>query len=92
MVVRKPYIAGNWKMNLERKSALGLVSAVRERFGQRQDIDGAVFPPFVYLDEIARTLHVLGYDWARRTAATSRPVRSRARSVRRCCSTSAQRS
>ena len=54
--VRKPFIAGNWKMNLERKSALGLVSTVRERFGRREDIDVAVFPPFVYLDEIARAL------------------------------------
>jgi len=54
--MRTPYIAGNWKMNLERKSALGLVSALREHVGQRQDIDVAVFPPFVYLDEIARAL------------------------------------
>lgn len=53
---RKPYVAGNWKMNLERKSALGLVAALRERLGQRQDIDVAVFPPYVYLDEIARAL------------------------------------
>jgi triosephosphate isomerase len=54
--MRKPYIAGNWKMNLERESALGLVSILRERVGQREDVDVAVFPPFVYLDEIARAL------------------------------------
>jgi triosephosphate isomerase len=54
--MRTPYIAGNWKMNLERKSALGLVAALREHIGQRQDVDVAVFPPFVYLDEIARAL------------------------------------
>jgi triosephosphate isomerase (TIM) len=54
--MRTPYIAGNWKMNLERKSALGLVSALRERVGQREEVDVAVFPPFVYLDEIARAL------------------------------------
>ena len=54
--MRTPYIAGNWKMNLERKSALGLVSALREHFGERQDVEVAVFPPFVYIDEIARAL------------------------------------
>ena len=54
--MRKPFIAGNWKMNLERKSALGLVAAVRDRVASREDIDVAVFPPFVYLDEVARAL------------------------------------
>lgn len=43
-------------MNLERKSALELVSALRDRVGDRTDVDVAVFPPFVYLDEIARVL------------------------------------
>jgi triosephosphate isomerase len=50
------FIAGNWKMNLDRKSALALAAALRERVGQRQDIEIAVFPPFVYIDEIARSL------------------------------------
>ena len=53
---RKPFIAGNWKMNLERKSALGLAAAVRERLGERDDCDVALFPPYVYLDEVARLL------------------------------------
>jgi triosephosphate isomerase len=50
------FVAGNWKMNLDRKSALALVSALRERAGQRTDLNIAVFPPFVYLDEVARSL------------------------------------
>ena len=54
--MRKPYIAGNWKMNLERRSALGLVSALRERAGAREDLDVAVFPPFVYLGEVVQAL------------------------------------
>jgi triosephosphate isomerase len=55
--MRKPFVAGNWKMNLERKSALGLVAQVREHVGQRSDIDVALCPPFVYLDETARALN-----------------------------------
>jgi len=53
---RKPLLAGNWKMNLERKSALGLAAAVRERLGERDDCEVALFPPYVYLDEVARLL------------------------------------
>jgi triosephosphate isomerase len=55
--MRKPFIAGNWKMNLERKSALGLVAQVRESVGQRSDIEVALCPPFVYLEEMARALN-----------------------------------
>jgi len=54
--MRKPYIAGNWKMNLERQSALGLVGQLRERARARTDLDVAVFPPFVYLDLVVRAL------------------------------------
>ena len=54
--MRKPYLAGNWKMNLDRRSALDLVGALRERLGSRTDVDVAVLPPFVYIDEVARAL------------------------------------
>lgn len=54
--MRKPYLAGNWKMNLERRSALALVEAVRAYADRREDLEVAVFPPFVYLDEVARAL------------------------------------
>ncbi len=43
-------------MNLDRRSALDLAGALRESLGDRTDVDVAVFPPFVYLDEIARAL------------------------------------
>jgi len=54
--MRRPFIAGNWKMNLDRRSAVDLASAVRAVADRRSDVDVAVFPPFVYLDEIARSL------------------------------------
>jgi triosephosphate isomerase len=54
--MRKPFIAGNWKMNLQRESALALVSTLREALGARSDVDVAVFPPFVYLGDVARAL------------------------------------
>ena len=53
---RKPVLAGNWKMNLERKSALDLARALRDAVGNSSERDVAVFPPFVYLDEVVRAL------------------------------------
>jgi triosephosphate isomerase len=54
--VRKPYVVGNWKMNLDRRTALELVAALRGHLEGRADVDAAVAPPFVYLDEVARAL------------------------------------
>ncbi len=54
--MRKPYQAGNWKMNLDRRSALDLAGALREHVGNRDDVQVAVVPAFVYLDEIVRAL------------------------------------
>ena len=58
--MRTPYIAGNWKMNLDRRAALDLVNALREHVGDRPPheagVEVAVVPPFVYVDEVARAL------------------------------------
>ena len=50
--MRKPFIAGNWKMNLERSSAIALAKAVCESVGARDDVDVGLFPPAVYLRDI----------------------------------------
>ena len=54
--MRTPFLAGNWKMNLDRRGALDLAGALREAVGDRRDVEVAVFPPFVYVDEIVRAL------------------------------------
>ena len=54
--MRKPYLAGNWKMNLERRSALELAQALREHVGERSDVDVAVAPAYVYLPEVIAAL------------------------------------
>lgn len=54
--MRKPFLAGNWKMNLDRRSSLELARSLAEAVGSSSDRDVAVFPPFVYIDEIARAL------------------------------------
>jgi len=54
--VRKPYLAGNWKMNLDRSSAIELAIALRDGIGDRSDVDVGVAPPFVYLDAVLQAL------------------------------------
>lgn len=51
---RKPLIAGNWKMNLDRKSIQELVGAVSSGIVGRGDVDVAFFPPYVYLPEVLK--------------------------------------
>ena len=53
-MVRRPFIAGNWKMNLDRRSCLDLAGAIREHVEGKHDVDVAVFPPAPYLDEVVR--------------------------------------
>ncbi len=54
--MRRPLIAGNWKMNLNRAEAVSLASAVASRAAQAGHVDLAVCPPAVYLDAVAAAL------------------------------------
>ncbi len=50
---RKPYIAGNWKMNLGRSQALDLVKTIKGRLGDGTNREVAIFSPAVYLADVA---------------------------------------
>lgn len=50
---RKPYIAGNWKMNLDRSKALDLIKTIKGRIGDGNDREVAVFTPSVYLADVS---------------------------------------
>lgn len=54
--MRKPYMAGNWKMNLDRAGAVALARDLRERIGDRDDVEVAVAPPFVYIEAVVAAL------------------------------------
>ena len=53
---RRPFIAGNWKMNLDRAGAVNLARTVRAHAADRDGVDVALFHPFVYLAEVAAVL------------------------------------
>jgi len=54
--MRRPFIAGNWKMNLDRASAVALAQGVAKEASSVEGVDLAVCPPCPYLDAVAGVL------------------------------------
>ena len=54
--MRRPFIAGNWKMNLNRAEAVALAEAVAKEAEGVDYADVAVCVPFVYVDAVAQVL------------------------------------
>ncbi|HOA50812.1 MAG: triose-phosphate isomerase [Thermogutta sp.] len=54
--MRRPFVAGNWKMNMERASAVALARAVADGARAYPQVDIAVCPPFVYLEAVAQAI------------------------------------
>jgi triosephosphate isomerase (TIM) len=57
--MRRPFIAGNWKMNLNRNGAVALATDVVEQvkaWDGRGRVEVAVCPPSCYLDAVARAV------------------------------------
>jgi len=48
--MRRPLIAGNWKMNLDRAAAVALADDVVDGAEKFSQVDVVLCPPFVYLD------------------------------------------
>lgn len=57
-MARKPFIAGNWKMNLNMSDAHKLVATLQEKLKgiEEKHVEVAVCPPFVYLSKIGEHL------------------------------------
>ena len=58
--MRKPFVAGNWKMNTDSHSSVNLAESIASGFSEIADrsISVAVFPPFVYLPSVFKALSV----------------------------------
>ncbi len=54
--MRKPLVAGNWKMNGSRESAQALVAGIKEGVGSGATADVVICPPYVYLSEVKSLL------------------------------------
>lgn len=60
MTMRRPLVAGNWKMNGSRAIAAQLVDAIVREAATLGDVDVAVCPPFVLIPLVAEKLQAAG--------------------------------
>ena len=85
--MRRPFVAGNWKMHGSRAENAELIEGVAARRCRRQAAaEVAVCPPFVYLWEVGTVAEGFGYlRWVRsRCLRRSAWVRLPARFRQRC--------
>jgi len=54
--MRRKFIAGNWKMNLDRKAAVALAEAVARAAEKLSAVDLAVCPPVCYLEAVGQVI------------------------------------
>jgi triosephosphate isomerase len=54
--MRRPFVAGNWKMNLDRQSCVDLASQIAAAAPADSACEMAVCPPYVYLDAVGQAL------------------------------------
>ena len=55
-LMRKPFVAGNWKMNLDLPEARSLVEGIAKGLGNSSPIDVAICPPSIYLFPMAKAI------------------------------------
>jgi triosephosphate isomerase len=60
--MRKPFVAGNWKMNTNSRSSVELVEAIvsKTSAATKKGVHTAVCPPFVYLQNVINALRHSG--------------------------------
>ena len=54
--MRRPLIAGNWKMNLHRQEAVALADQMKQGLGSIGDVELVVCPPSTYLDAVGTAI------------------------------------
>lgn len=61
--MRRPLVAGNWKMNGSKSGIKELLDGIKQGMGEVSEADVAVCPPFVYLAEVAGQLEGTAVKW-----------------------------
>jgi len=56
MTIRKPFVAGNWKMNKRVAEAVNLAEELKSLIGQVKDVDIAVCPTYIALHAVGKVL------------------------------------
>jgi triosephosphate isomerase len=53
---RKPYVGGNWKMNLNGQGAVELATALADGFAAGDQVQATVFPAFTHIEKVGKAL------------------------------------
>ena len=61
--MRKPLIAGNWKMHGARRETHALLTTLKAGAEALMSVEWAVFPPFVFLEQTERLLTGSSLVW-----------------------------
>jgi triosephosphate isomerase len=69
--MRKPLVAGNWKMNGTRASNQSLLDAILKYAADFSDIDVALFPPAIYIPQVQQALTGTGIHWGTQNVSSS---------------------
>lgn len=59
-MVKRPFVVGNWKMNLTLKECLEFARQLKNNLGVRKDVICGVCPPFVFLKDVCLALEGSG--------------------------------
>jgi hypothetical protein len=90
--MRKPFVAGNWKMNKNIAETRELLSAMKNSLNEVSGVEKVVCPPFISLAAAAEMLAGSEIGWARRIYIGRKKahslVRSRLRWSRNCATMS----
>ena len=65
--MRKPIVAGNWKMNGSKASIQSLLEAIKLGVEKLNNVELIVFPPFVYLAQVQHLLEKTSIAWGAQT-------------------------
>jgi triosephosphate isomerase len=61
--MRKPIVAGNWKMNGTKQSAQELLTIIKDKAGDVSHLDVLVFPPYLFLEQTESILSGSTIGW-----------------------------
>ena len=67
MIMRRSFVAGNWKMNKTPDEAKALAAALREKLSGFDGCDVAVFPAFIAISAVAEALKGSKIGWGGQT-------------------------
>ena len=82
--MRRPMVAGNWKMNKTSAEAVKLAEELKPLLADVKGVDIVLCPPFTSLEELMRPSEVLICFWVHKICSGKKAGPTPERSRRRC--------